>query len=126
MQALSTDSPTSAVVKVARALRKPSGAIAVALEFFRPKELGAGIPVRAKDSKDRLQIAGQRGLSATIRKEKAAAIIVTVDTGAGYSLEALAAFVTEQVRGSIRILSSHSNMGETWARNLKQMVCLAL
>jgi hypothetical protein len=94
-QALSTGSMTSPVNKLARALRKPSGAISIALEFSRPAEFGAGMPIRSKDSKDKLQIGGSRGLSATIRNEKAIAIFVSA--GNQYEKDSLAAFVQEQV-----------------------------
>ncbi len=53
------------------------------------------MPIRSKDSKDKLQIGGSRGLSATIRNEKAIAIFVSA--GNQYEKDSLAAFVQEQV-----------------------------
>ncbi len=105
MQAQSSDPPPAPATKLARALRKPSGAIAVALEFARPGDLGPGLAVRARDSKERLQIAGSRGLSATVRKCAAAALLVSADAGDGYAAEALVAFAQEQVPANLHLLS---------------------
>jgi hypothetical protein len=100
-QAQSSAPPPAPATKLSRALRKPSGAISVALEFARPGDLGPGLTVRAKDSKERLQIAGSRGLSATVRKSAAAALLISADTGDDYTAEALAAFAQEQVRSGV-------------------------
>ncbi len=100
VQTQSSDSPLVPATKLARALRKPSGAIAVALEFARPGDIGPGLAVRARDSKERLQIAGSRGLSATVRQCAAAALLVSAAAGDDYTAEALVAFAQEQVRGA--------------------------